>query len=659
MPTLAIPLKDILTDAAERVDFAALPEAEAIARIKGIYGFLASEVEVAIRDGVAVITLPDAKANKASQALDKIEQATRAARSGNYRQAIRYYEEALKVLPDHTDARRDLAMCLFEMGNYDAAKQHLIRVLQLAPTDAGAYLVLGNLYYQAEQDYGSAERFYAAALDLEPDNPYVLNSYARLLGKRGRTEEALTLFEQAIERAPRLPTARLGLALALDQMDDDAGALAALEALFAQPVSDDPRHAGVYEEARRAYADLRRRRAAASTDETQQRLRRVLDRYRSETGIEVRLELDPTLLTDAKIELAWRTGRPYHAIKFAGGGASAYTIAHEFEHLRMETAARAAGVNRLFTTAPAQSALAERSLEKELRKLRSRRGVDPNRLERYISSLVPNLLTQLYNLPLDCFVNRRVYAAYPWLQDALFTSMAAEQAASRQMITHSDIQAMTPARIYQSSLALNAAYALFVDALFGGVTAYAAAYQPTGMLATGQRLYDLYRQAGDAPGAELALVDAWAEELRLREWYTWRPDRSEVVASTVAAGHRPPQHGQAVREGGVTNPAFFAEPNADAATLHYLLAALKRFGRMELAAVWAVASEIAVLGQSGIDYGKGEQYTLRSVPGETFSGMELLCLQYVGFKLTHPELDLHLPFDAAYQRALHLHEFGR
>jgi len=322
----------------------------------------------------------------------------------------------------------------------------------------------------------------------------------------------------------------------------------------------------------------------------------------------------------------------------------------------MEAAARAAGVNRLFTTEPAQHALAERSLEKDLRRIRGRRGVDPYRLERYIASLVPNLLTQLYNLPLDCFINRRVYAAYPWLRDALFTGLDAEQATSRQMIAHSDLQAMTPTRIYQSSLALNAAYALFVDALFGGVTAYAAAYQPTGMLATGQRLYDLYRQAGEAPGAELALVDAWAEELRLREWYSWRPDRSEAGASTATASHRPPQQGQAVREGGVTNPAFFADAATDMAATHYLLGALRRFGRMEPAAIWAMTREIAELGQSGIDYGKGEQYTLQTAPGETFSGMELLCLQYVGFQLTHPEIDLGLPFAAAYQRALHLYE---
>lgn len=654
MPTVIVALHDILTDPDHPIDLTALPAAEAAERIRALYDFLGDSVDVSVADGVATITLPETQARLADRALARFAEADQASGRGRYAQAIRLYKEGLAILPGHAQSRRQLGMAYMEAGYPAAAKTQLIQAIKLNPKDAWAYLILGNLYFHAEQDYGSAERYYATASDLAPDDPYVLNSYAGLLGKRGRSAEALALFDRAIERAPQLPTPRMGRALALSQMGDDAGALEALEALFAQPLSDDARHAGVYDDARRAYADLRRRSAAASADETLQRMRQVLADYRTETGIEVRLEPDPALLIDAKIEMAWRTGRPYHAIKFAGGGVSAYTIAHEFEHLRMEAAARTAGVNRLFTTEPAQTALAERSLEKDLRKIRNRRGVDPSRLERYLAGLVPNLLTQLYNLPLDCYINRRVYGAYPWLRDALFTGLAAEQATSRQMIAHSDLQAMTPTRIYQSSLALNAAYALFVDELFGGVTAYAAAYQPTGMLATGRRLYDLYRQAGDAPGAELDLVDAWAEELRLSEWYTWRADGSEAEAAT--AGHRPPQHGQAVREGGITNPAFFADAAADMATTHYLLSALRRFGRMEPSAIWAMTREIAELGQSGIDYGKGEQYTLHTAPGETFSGMELLCLQYVGFQLTHPELDLGLPFAAAYQRALHLYE---
>ena len=189
-------------------------------------------------------------------------------------------------------------------------------------------------------------------------------------------------------------------------------------------------------------------------------------------------------------------------------------------------------------------------------------------------------------------------------------------------------RAMTPTRIYQASLAMNAAYALFADDLFGGITNYASIYQPTGMLTTGRELFALYRQTGDAPGAELDLVDAWARVLGLADWFVWSADRSAPVKPAPA------------KVEGVTNAAYFSNPSAEGVTVLYLLDALRRFAAMKPAAIWSVASEIALRGAEGIDYGADEQYTLRSLPGETFRGVQLLCLQYVAFQLTRPDLDL-------------------
>ena len=42
---------------------------------------------------------------------------------------------------------------------------------------------------------------------------------------------------------------------------------------------------------------------------------------------------------------------------------------------------------------------------------------------------------------------------------------------------------------------------------------------------------------------------------------------------------------------------------------------------------------------------------MRSLPGEEFSGLALLCLEYAGFKLAHPEIDTMIPFDDAYRAA--------
>ena len=66
-----------------------------------------------------------------------------------------------------------------------------------------------------------------------------------------------------------------------------------------------------------------------------------------------------------------------------------------------------------------------------------------------------------------------------------------------------------------------------------------------------------------------------------------------------------------------------------------------------------IASEIGILGMQGIDCVTPEKtYTLNSLPGEQFDGLQLLCLMYVGFKIVEPTLDTKLDFDKDYNLAL-------
>ena len=95
-----------------------------------------------------------------------------------------------------------------------------------------------------------------------------------------------------------------------------------------------------------------------------------------------------------------------------------------------------------------------------------------------------------------------------------------------------------------------------------------------------------------------------------------------------------------------------------AATM-YLLGALKRFANMSDVEITQVAGEIALLGQTGLDYSSSErQYTLRFLPGESFTGLQLMCTMYVGYKKTAPDLDTGMPFDDAYQQALSMYDLG-
>jgi tetratricopeptide (TPR) repeat protein len=88
----------------------------------------------------------------------------------------------------------------------------------------------------------------------------------------------------------------------------------------------------------------------------------------------------------------------------------------------------------------------------------------------------------------------------------------------------------------------------------------------------------------------------------------------------------------------------------------YCVGALEKFADMSPDEVQKIGFEIAILGTKGIDVNNpSQQYTLRSLPG-TFSGLHLLCLQYIAFKQIMPEQDIGFDLSAEYRMALSLFE---
>lgn len=177
---------------------------------------------------------------------------------------------------------------------------------------------------------------------------------------------------------------------------------------------------------------------------------------------------------------------------------------------------------------------------------------------------------------------------------------------NEKTVTDRQIRDLAPPSILQANLAMNAALALFVDELFGGVTAYAAPYEAAGALRKGRALHRMAQQAVTkwSPGSEYDLVDRWAVELGLTGWYTWVPD---VVkdASPVRTDFAP-QAGTTV-----TNPDLLAEPAAADGGDDVHGRRVKQFAHMDRPVILRVVTEIAQLGQQGLDYADSEQnYTL-------------------------------------------------
>jgi len=83
----------------------------------------------------------------------------------------------------------------------------------------------------------------------------------------------------------------------------------------------------------------------------------------------------------------------------------------------------------------------------------------------------------------------------------------------------------------------------------------------------------------------------------------------------------------------------------------YCHGAMQTFAKMSKEAVRKIAFEIALLGTRGLDVNDpAQKYQLRSLPGR-FSGLHLLSIEYVGFKIVDPSVDLGFDLSQEYRQA--------
>ncbi|GAB4278481.1 MAG: hypothetical protein Kow0056_10810 [Coriobacteriia bacterium] len=83
--------------------------------------------------------------------------------------ARRYYEQYLQLKPDDTDARTDLAIIYFTLGDSDRAIQEVSTVLSVEPNHINANYNLGIFYWKGRNDYQRAAAQMNKVIELTKD----------------------------------------------------------------------------------------------------------------------------------------------------------------------------------------------------------------------------------------------------------------------------------------------------------------------------------------------------------------------------------------------------------------------------------------------------------------------------------------------------------
>jgi TolB-like protein/Flp pilus assembly protein TadD len=127
------------------------------------------------------------------------------------RQAIEYFEKAIRLQPDYAPAYAGLARAWQDRGMMDSvnflevgqsARQAARKALELDPNLAAAHTQIGGLLMLYDWDWTGAEREMRRAVELDPNSVLARVDLAGLLTALGRFPEALKQLQQAVALDP-------------------------------------------------------------------------------------------------------------------------------------------------------------------------------------------------------------------------------------------------------------------------------------------------------------------------------------------------------------------------------------------------------------------------------------------------------------------------
>ena len=446
MITIIVPLKHIILDPVNPVDLSTLSERDAIELIRQSYGFLSPAIDVSISNGVATIAMQEQRADKISEALKFYQKGVKEAQQGAYAKAIKHFSKVIEAIPQHIDARRNLAMAHLETGNVSEARELLRQCLKIDPTNVWTFVLLGNIATKHERAFDVAEFYYEAGLNINPKDNILFNNFATLQMEQGHFAKAKELFNQALAIDPTYPNTYFGLALVSRMTGDLEAALKSLEQLFEQPASTDIRSAPVYKNARELYLELSTELARRDCKMLMESILARKTALEIATGYPIVVEEDNSLeYISAVSQMAWKHKRNEHRVRYRmrSEAMTPHLVAHELEHIVLEQEARQINRNRFFATTAKTREYAVHAIADHITKLQ-RQGYAEDSITNTILKLTSGLSNQIFNCPLDMVVETNIYNKYPELRHSQFASLHQMHLEALQTFTNQEVKQLTP-----------------------------------------------------------------------------------------------------------------------------------------------------------------------------------------------------------------------
>lgn len=572
-----------------------------------------------------------------------------------YQEAIPIFLQLIEENPTNSEYHRNLAQAYEESGDYETAINHLIDALKWNPSNHWALILMGNIYIRYYNDVTTAMTFFDQVVESDPNNYVVLNNIGETFLHLGKLTLAERFLSKAHKANPKFSHVTLGLGLVNFRKNEFRNAFDfAIDTFKNEENINGPVFQKALQLALESSNSLLKQQVGKET------LVDYVQEIENLTGKEVKIEEDSTILTAAKVEFAENYGRDFHLVKTNPKYPNSdHLIAHELTHLKLAEEARKDGVNKLFVGKDRKLEEFRRTIIGTLKKL-EKKGIPQSSIDKYSNSLFHGILGQVYNTPIDLFIEDYLFNQYPELRYVQFISLYQLNQESHKAVNDPKILDLSPPDILTKSRIYNVVSARHFESLFGINMEKTYTVKPVEkeQIDAFWAEFNEYRNDKE-PGEEYELVQHWGEDLELDRYFELL-DENAYLSKDKSSSKSPkdvldqiekdPYHQEELESEEQEELEKFKQQHSgkdiNMAVAMYMVGALNYFKNKTKDKVKEIAFEIAMVGRSGINPDK-KGYKLNKIPNTTFSGYKLLAYYYVSWAIAMPEMlkELQLPFE--------------
>ena len=580
---------------------------------------------------------------------------------GKYSEAKPILKNLITKNPTVSEYHRIMGQILSDEGEQEEAINFLIDALRWDSKNGWALLMMGNIFAKFKNDVPTAMKYYDQALVANPKDNITINNIGANLMQQGKLEEAKKYFHEALKINDKYPNTHFALGMIAEIEADLQSAFYSLT----QAIKLNNNKDVLYHNSVKQIFEIAQKIIATDTGKKIFREYRHKLEYNGDRKIDI--IQDEEIPTAAKFEFAENYEREAHIVKYKPSyPAIEHLIMHELVHLDFVIEARKGELNQLFVSTQNHKTEFIKGLEPTIKKF-NKMGISEKAIADYCSNLFEGLNRQIFNTPIDLFIEDYIYNDFAELRPYQFISLYNMLQEGLKAVTDKKIVELSPKNIISQSKIYNLVNAIQFKELFG--FDFIKDFNATQIeFKHATEFYDEYLQYKDdkEPAEEYELVLHWAEDLKLdknfelvneHEYRTKRTNIDNLLSSIEKDPYdlesKDPYKQREMDKFHKSQEQI----GINMAVVMFMIDAFRFFEDKPMEEIKKIAFEIAMQGTQGYSPDK-DDYRINSVKDKRFSGYHILAYYYVSWSLAIPEMvsQLNLPYEAEYKMALTMHK---